>query len=369
MKVCLLTSVHTVWDTRIYHREARSLARAGYDVTLIATGVTSQQASFQNAKIVGIRRPKWRAGRVLNWLPFLRAALKTKADIYHFHDPDLLLVGLFLQKYTRRPVVYDIHEPYELNILTKQWLPHFSRHLASLAYRVTERWITAHLSAAIVANDRQLLRHPDATLIRNLPWRAMALPEPREGLGGHQAIYVGLINEVRGAWNMLEALNELTAPGAELVLVGRIDTQKLEQKIKLYINAYGLGQRVKLEGHRPYEILDKYLKNATVGLIAFEDLPHTHIIIPTKLFEYMAFGLPVVASDLPTIRPFVEEAQCGILVPPSDISGLAAAMEYIFAHPAQAQQLGENGRRAVLDHYNWEAEERKLLGLYEDLLN
>jgi glycosyltransferase involved in cell wall biosynthesis len=168
---------------------------------------------------------------------------------------------------------------------------------------------------------------------------------------------------------MLEAMNKLADPVSELVLVGRIDTQKLEHEVMLYVNAHRLGQRVKLEGHKPYERLHKYLKDATVGLIAFEDLPHTHIIIPTKLFEYMAFGLPVVASDLPTIRPFVEGTNCGILVPPSDVLGLAAAIEHIFAHPAQAQQLGENGRRAVLDHYNWEAEERKLLSLYEDLLN
>jgi len=365
----MLTSVHTVWDTRIYHREARSLAQAGYDVTIIATGVNSQKASFENANIVGLKRPKWRLGRAMNWLPFIRSALKTRADIYHFHDPDLLFVGLLLQKLTRRPVVYDGHDPYEVDVLTKQWLPHYSRPLVSLVYKLVERWITKHLSAVIVANDRQLLRHSKATLIRNLPWRGMASHEPRERTNRHQAIYVGLINEVRGAWNMLEAMDKLANPASELVLVGRIDTPMLEQEMKTYLHAHGLDRRVKLLGPKPYEALDKCLTDASVGLIAFEDVLHHHIIIPTKLFEYMAFGLPVVASDLPPIRTFVDKAKCGILVPPSDISGLAAAMEYIFTHPAEARQLGENGRRAVLDRYNWETEERKLLSLYDDLLS
>jgi glycosyltransferase involved in cell wall biosynthesis len=370
MRVCMLTSVHPVWDTRIYHREARSLAQAGYQVTLIATGVNSQKTSIKNVEVVGLERSKWRLGRTLNWPPSMKEALKTKADIYHFHDPDLLFVGFLLQKYTGRPVIYDCHEPYEAKILDRQWLPKLSRPVVSIIYRVLERQIVNHLSAVIVPNDRQLLRYPDATLVRNLPRRELVLPEPRQQQpNSRQIIYIGLINEVRGVWNMLKAVNKVSTPDSELVLIGRIDTRKLEQKINAYINTHSLEQRVNLMGFIPHESLLKYLASATVGLIPFGDVPSLRIAIPTKLFEYMALGLPVVASDLPPIRPFIEQAECGILVPPSDISDLVAALEYIFTHPAEAWQLGENGRQAVLDHYNWEAEEQKLLSLYGELLH
>ena len=369
----MLTSVHPVRDTRIYHREIRSLAQAGYQVTLIATGVNSQETSIENIdeniEIVSLKRPKWRFGRLLNWSPFIKEALKTEADIFHFHDPDLLFVGFLLQRYTGRPVIYDCHEPYEIKVLDRQWLPQWGRSAISIAYRMLEQQIVKHLSAIIVPNDGQLLRYPEATLVRNLPWRKLALPEPRRQSGSHQVVYTGLINEVRGVWNMLKVVNRLSIPDSELMLIGRIDTPKLEQEIKAYINAHSLEQRVKLLGYIPHELLPNYLASANVGLIAFEDVPSLRIAIPTKMFEYMALGLPIVASDLPTIRPFIEQAECGLLVSPSDISGLVATLEYVFTHPAEAWQLGKNGRQAILDQYNWEVEERKLLLLYRELIH
>jgi len=364
----MLTSVHPIGDTRIYHREALSLAQAGYKVTLIATGADSHTTP-ENIEIIGLPRPRNRLGRMFNWQPFLKAALQTRADIYHFHDPDLLLVGWWLQKQSGHLVIYDCHEPYELKILDRTWLPGPTRAAVSSFYKIVEQWIVRQLKATIVANDGQLARYPQATLVRNLPRRDLALLQPRPPFKGAQAVYVGLINPVRGMWNMLEAFSRISNPQAELALVGRIDTARLAAEIDAYLHAHHLGQRVKLLGRQPYQSLPQHLASATVGLVPFVDTPSLRIAIPTKLFEYMAFGLPTIASDLPPARRFIESARCGLLAPASDIERLASALEYLLANPAEAWQLGENGRQAVLNSYNWEIEEQKLLALYGELLN
>jgi glycosyltransferase involved in cell wall biosynthesis len=108
---------------------------------------------------------------------------------------------------------------------------------------------------------------------------------------------------------------------------------------------------------------------ASIGLVAFRAVSNHQMIIPTKLFEYMGCALPVVAADLPPIRSYVTAANCGLLVPPEQPEAFVAAIEYLLDHPAEACQMGQNGRQAVLTTYNWQPEEQKLLALYQRLLH
>jgi glycosyltransferase involved in cell wall biosynthesis len=122
------------------------------------------------------------------------------------------------------------------------------------------------------------------------------------------------------------------------------------------------------EGRAAHEQVIQGLMEASVGLIPFRAVPNHLIIIPTKLFEYMMCAVPVVASDLPPIRRYVTEVDCGLLVPPENPAAFAEAVGYLLDHPEEAQRMGRNGRQAVLSRYNWAAEERKLLSLYKELL-
>jgi glycosyltransferase involved in cell wall biosynthesis len=90
--------------------------------------------------------------------------------------------------------------------------------------------------------------------------------------------------------------------------------------------------------------------------------------MPTKLFEYMATGLPVIASNFPHWKEILEDNHCGLVVDPLNPKEIARAIEYLLDHPEEASRMGENGRQAVKDKYNWEEEGKKLLDLYERLL-
>ena len=109
MRVCLLSSVHRALDNRIFFREARTLARAGHEVTLIAEH--NRDEVRDGIHIVALPHvPRWR--RPFLWLLLMRRAVATDADIFHFHDPELLFVIPLLRLRTGRPTVYDVHEAY-----------------------------------------------------------------------------------------------------------------------------------------------------------------------------------------------------------------------------------------------------------------
>lgn len=81
----------------------------------------------------------------------------------------------------------------------------------------------------------------------------------------------------------------------------------------------------------------------------------------------MNVSLPVIASDIPSWQRIIKENQCGLCVDPLDPQEIAQAIEYLYTHPSEAKQMGENGRRALLTRYSWEGEAKKLLDLYRDL--
>jgi len=110
------------------------------------------------------------------------------------------------------------------------------------------------------------------------------------------------------------------------------------------------------------------MAEATIGLVCFHPAANHVNAMPTKLFEYMAAGIPVVASNFPLWKEIVEGSSCGITVNPLEPKDIADAVQHLIDHPDEAEMMGENGRRAVLQKYNWENERQKLLALYHDLL-
>ena len=91
--------------------------------------------------------------------------------------------------------------------------------------------------------------------------------------------------------------------------------------------------------------------------------------MPNKLFDYMLMSLPVVVSNFPLYRDVVQTHQCGLTVDPARPQEIARAIVYLIEHPREAQQMGANGRRAVLEKYNWEKESQKLLQIYDTVLH
>jgi len=375
-KVCIISTVHNALDNRIFYREACSLQKAGYQITLIA--VHCQLETRQGIQIIPLPRLK-RRQRPLLFCKVVRMALGTKADLYHIHDPELLFVSPVLRLFTGRPVIYDIHESVADFIEIKDDLPKGIRMFLAWIFRWLEPAL-AHLQSGLIFADDQIanefcsIRHPKATLF-NYPMQSF-LENASQTLRNLQpsqpiVLYLGGLKRNRGIILMLDAFKQVlnVVPQAHLLLVGPFAPKSLEKEIHSEIESRNLSGSVTITGSVPFARVGDYLAQASIGWIPFPPVPKYQKNIPTKLFEYMAFAIPVVSSDLYPIQLFIEHRKTGLLVKADDPAAHARAIIELLTDPFLAAFLSKNEQTEVLEHYSWSEMEKRLYKLYQQLLS
>ncbi|MCE5249856.1 glycosyltransferase family 4 protein [bacterium] len=365
MKVCHLTSVHIPFDTRIFHKECRSLADAGYEVHLVAPH--DRDEVVDGVRIHAVRRRHSKLKRMMfSPVDVLRKALKIDAPLYHFHDPELIPAGLILRA-LGKSVIYDVHEDYPETVPNKQVVPRAFGQPAGLIMRLIERCASPLFSAVVVVTPAIHARFRSYTgkthLIYNFPIVRDhgAIPwESREDA----VCYLGSIASNRGILEMVKAIALVREKiPAKLILAGDFTSKSLEREI----SALPEFSSVEYHGFVEFDESDKLLARAKAGLIVVHPEQRYRVSYPNKLFEYMMAGIPVIASDFPLWREMIEESQCGILVDPLDPDAIADAIVTMLQNPGEAQAMGTRGHEAAKEKYRWENENRKLLTLYESL--
>ena len=365
-----LTSVHGAFDVRIFHRECKSLANHGYKVLLIAPHDRNEEVD--GVKINALPRPRSRPDRMtrIAWLAY-RAALRQSAAVYHLHDPELIGIGLLLRARGKK-VIYDIHENLPKSILSKHYLAQgIRRPLAWLATQVERaacRRFSALVPAAPSIEERVKTLNPKVVSIQNFPVSKEMHPPTGVSWGERsQAIaYVGGISERRGIKEMVKAMSLLPDElNIRLKLAGPFIPERLREEV---CRMEGWN-RVDMLGVLERRAVMLLLSQVKAGLVLIHH-PFTRFKpgSPIKMFEYMAMGIPVIASDCPQWREIIGGASCGLLVDPRKSQSIAEAIQYIISSPEQAEAMGRRGRQAVEELYNWEAERTKLLHLYTSLL-
>jgi glycosyltransferase involved in cell wall biosynthesis len=368
MKVCHITSAHPPFDVRIFHKECVSLAQAGHDVTLIAPA-DFQEQTVQGVRVLGVTKSASRTGRVNVWLEIARLVRQIKPEIVHFHDPDLLLVAPFLKARHR---IYDCHERNAVAMLNKPWLP---KPLQRPMYHLVS-WLEPALarftSGVIIVDDSQIetfesIGRP-VVMVRNFP---KTIPEKRRREPGQPkaAIHLGAQSRTRGTTMFVKAFSRVVQqlPDAQLWLVGSFNRPQYEAEIRALIQDLGLQNNVVITGALPYPDALQWLERASIGLVGYQHVAQYEQATPTKLLEYMAAGLPVVASDVQANRQFMEGIDCGYLLDPLDDRQFAEAMIRLFVDDDLAHAMGANGLRTALAKYNWNRQAETLLDLYAKL--
>lgn len=358
--ICIMTSVHPHDDVRIYHKQAKSLRQAGFDVTIICT-------DFEGVDDVGIKFvkldiPKKRMSRIMKASNiFYNKAVELNCDYYHFHDPELIKAGLKLSKKGKR-VIYDVHEDVPRQILNKPYLRPFIAKISSSYFEGYEHRSVKKLYAVITATpfiSERLKRYNKNTVtVCNYP--RLSEFEDIEIDYSHKSnnvCYVGGITKIRGIFEMLNAMENTDAT---LILAGEFETPQLKEQA-LLLPGY---QKTNYLGFLGRKEISDVLKCSKAGLVTLRNTPAYRDSIPVKMFEYMAAGLPVIASDFPYWRSIVEDAKCGVCVDPSDSVAISNAIEFLLNNEDKAIDMGKNGRNAVLNRFNWDIEKVKLLELY-----
>lgn len=372
--ICILSSVHLALDNRIFYREACSLSHAGYNVTLIA--IHDKNEVKDGVQILALPSvPRWK--RPLLWFKLLQMAYRTKADAYHFHDPELLLVTPILRLLSGKPTIYDIHEVYADFIQVKEYIPTWIRSPIAWVFSWLEPLLAGLQSGLIFADDQiahsfAKFNRPKTTLF-NFP--AIDLIEAGVKVTKFDTnrepiiLYLGGLKRNRGTSLMMEAfeiiLHEI--PEAKLHLIGPFIPSNLEQEVRQDALKRHINHAVIITGLVPFDSIGVYLEQAQVGWVPLHAIPKYEKNIPTKIFEYMAYAIPVVSSDLIPIRPFIKNEFNGYRIPANNPDEHAQAILSLLHSPEKAQQMGKNGQKLVREQYNWKWMENRLLNFYESL--
>ena len=364
-KVCILTSVHPPFDVRIFHKEAKSLVKAGYDVTLIAQH--DKEEIVDGIKIINLQKPHNRIERMTKtvWSAY-RKAIQLDADIYHFHDPELIPAGMRLKR-MGKTVIFDSHEDVPKQLLGKHYLNKPAKIILSRCLELYEKYSCRRFDAIVAATpfirDKFLKINPNTLDINNFPMIGeLASGQVDWCIKQNHVCYVGGIGTIRGIEEVVKAMVLVETP-ARLQLGGRFD----ESVTKSRIMALPGWEKVDALGYLDRKVARDVLASSMAGLVTFHPLPNHVDAQPNKIFEYMGAGIPVIASNFPLWREIIEGNKCGLCVDPLNPSEIAKAIDYILTHQEEAQQMGKNGLWAAKKQYNWDIEEKKLLALYEQL--
>ncbi len=317
-------------------------------------------------RIVDVGKSNGRLDRMLGATRrVLKRAVALDAELYHMHDPELLPVGLELKRRGKR-VVFDAHEDLPAQIMSKSYINAGLRKPLSRAALIVERFACGRLDAVVGATPTIRDKFRDMNIrsvdINNFPLLGELDADEDNGNKAREVCYIGGIGTSRGMREIVAAMARCKS-GTRLNLAGN------------YFEKDGRASLVKDPGWEHVNELG-YLSRADVksvlgrsiaGIVTLHPTRAYLDSLPVKMFEYMIAGLPVIASDFPLWREIINGCDCGVCVDPLNPQAIAEAIDRLVENPEEARRKGEKGRRAVLDRYNWSAEERKLLDFYKAL--
>lgn len=413
VRICHVSTVHRGVEIRIIRKELASLAQAGYEAHAIISATPEEVAEAARLGItihpLNERPGSGRLSRMTRKMfDAWRACRRLNARLYHFHDPELIPLGMLLKLFGYH-VVMDVHEDLANQILTKAWIPKPVRRLVSHVARTAERVGARIFDGVVIVSPGQagyfqdvakrLITAHNYPLLGELTIETPAAsPHETDGkdaarhanspTGGTQAhaintdqaadaptasattstqgrthvVYVGGISRIRG---INEAIKATEQAKVQLILAGKFKTEAEKQEAA----SLSGWQQVEYLGWVERAGIQQAMARSFAGLCTLYPVPNHVNALPIKLFEYMAAGIPAIISNIPTWMPYVEKHDAGLCVDPMDVDAIAEAIAFLRDNPERARQMGENGRRAVLEHYNWDTQAEHVKQLYREILS
>jgi glycosyltransferase involved in cell wall biosynthesis len=362
LRICHLTSVHLDGDIRIFHKMAKTMAQE-FEVHLVVpnTNTRSQDGvhihSFTAETQVRSKRMKHTVNEVL------KVGLRIKADIYQLHDPELLRIAPQLQKAGAK-VIFDAHEDVPKQIMDKFWIPWIFRKPISLLYKRYERRVTQQIAGIISVTpgicSRFEQHHPNVVLVRNFPLQA-EFPLPNWSVKqSTNFCYIGGLYASRGIREVVLAMEHVEGV---LHLAGTFDDELLQAELE----ATRAWKKVRFHGQVGRQQIQDILAHCAVGIVTLHPTPSYKEAYPIKMFEYLAAGCAVLASDFPLYRSLLQKGNCGVFVDPQNEADIAQALIDLTEQPETTLQMGKSARSLFEAEYSWDKEALKLREFYLSL--
>ena len=374
MRVCHVCLGHRADDPRVFAKECVSLVAAGYEVHLIAR--SSQTREYCDQGVIVHPWPAFssRAKRVAAGIRVARQARAIQADLYHVHEPELLVPTL--AAVGDRPVIWDAHEPYQDKIFERAWIPQSLKPAVSTGWKMAE-WFLVHRCAAVVTVSDLMAAsfkrmHQRVCVLHNYP-RLNILKTGTDLHGArhrNRCVFAGTLAESNYILGMIQAIGILKKRGVEigLDLAGEPESQAFMDLMIETTRTLDVQDRVRFHGLLPRSDAIRLQAESGIGLVVTKPNAGNRVGYPIKLFELMALGVPIVYSDLPTFREIASNSQCGLAVDAENLEQVADAIVRIAGDEQFADRMGASGRTTIQQFFNWEREEPGLLNLYRELV-
>lgn len=358
MKIVHLTSAHDRYDIRIFVKMCCSLAKHGWDVSLVVADGLGDEVK-NGVKIYDVGKSHNRLLRIFSTSNrVVKKAAELKADIYHFHDSEILLWIMLLKKNVVK-IVYDVHEDLPRQLLSKPYLNPIILKFLAFFIEIIENWIAKKCDIIVTVTpfikSRFSAFHRNVNILANFPLMNEFKSERKSK--EDYVCYVGSLTKTRGVYEMIELAKDIDIP---LKLAGPIESEEIKDAITQTPNIEYLG----ILGR---EEVTNLIAKSRIGLCILHPIPNYVVAYPIKVFEYMSARTPVIASNFPLYIEIVEGNRCGLCVDPFDKSNLLKAIRKITNNKLLAEEMGVNGYNAANEQYNWTSEEQKLISLYSKI--
>jgi glycosyltransferase involved in cell wall biosynthesis len=364
-KICHITTLHPRYDVRIFHKECKSLSKK-YEVHLIvADGKGEELKEGVYIHDVGLRQVSRMKRAVLDSKKAFLLAIELECELYHFHDPELTSIGQKLKK-TGKKVIYDTHEDLPRQIESKPYLPKWLRPILSKIVEWQENKAAKKFDFICTATpfirERFLEINPNTIDINNYPMVEELDVKIEWEEKKNEICYVGGLSKVRGIKELVKAL--VYIDGVKLNLAGAFSEPEFKEEL-VSISAW---EKVNFLGYLNRNEISATFARSKAGIVGLHPVSNYLDSLPVKMFEYMIAGLPVIASNFPLWETIINTNKCGICIDPLSPEEISDAIRYILENPEEARRMGENGKQAVREKYNWTIEEKKLFEVYEKVL-
>ncbi len=365
---CFITGLYSRTDSLIVERQGKSLVANGFRVTYLVCDLKEEE-NVHGINILSTGYlPKNRIDRFLNSKShILKRARIIDADIYQISDPELISLVKPLRKRGKK-IIFNLREFYPDMIKRKSYLPKLIRNIAGNAYGALMKYYFKQYDAIITPDhiDAQLLiekyKIHQSYFIANFP-RTSKFPSFTYDdylKRGNVMCYEGTIYESSMQENVFKALEEL--PSVKYILAGKIDENYD------WIKSLPYWKKVEFIDGFTLDELTEIFNRSSIGNVFRNFISKQGSYGIMKIFETMGAGLPVLLTDLPLYREIVNKYHCGICVNPNDVTSIRNAIKYLIEHKEEAYEMGQNGRRAVLEEFNWEIEEKKYITIITNII-
>lgn len=358
-KVCHITSVHGRYDGRIFQKQCKSLANAGFEVTLLCAD-NKQDEFIDGIMIRSVKfYPSNRFHRIISAsLKLMEKAKQIDADYYHIHDPELLLLAYKLMKIGKK-VFYDSHEDYGLNILQKHWIPFYLKKLISILFIKYESYVCEKLEGVVSVTPQIVNRfkkiNRNVYLVPNFP---ILNKNEKIKVNNNKVIcFAGAFSPDRMHFNIVKALEKL--PNYIYKVAGPTNTEFLKKLKKLK----GWSQ-VQYHGVISTKEVGELYKSASIGIVLenYTQLNYNKegSLGVTKLFEYINNNLKVICTDFKIWKEIIEDNELGICINPNNVDSIVDAILKV-----ENYQINQEKRESVCQNYSWNFIEPQFLKIYK----